>query len=46
MNILDYLGLIFIALKLHGSISWDWWYVLLPLTISLIVAILGGTDDE
>ena len=38
------LGLLFIALKLTGVITWSWWLVLLPLYFGLaIVAIfLGG----
>lgn len=39
------LGLLFIALKLTGVITWSWWLVLLPLYfgLAILVAIfLGG----
>lgn len=29
------LGLIFIALKLIGNITWSWWFVLMPLYLPL-----------
>lgn len=31
IGFLGILGLLFIALKLTGHISWSWWFVLLPL---------------
>lgn len=34
------LTVLFIALKLIGVISWSWWWVLSPIWISLIVAVL------
>ena len=38
------LQLIFIFLKLTGSITWSWWWVLSPTWIGLIIAVLvlGG----
>jgi hypothetical protein len=30
MGYLDYLSLVFIALKLTGHIDWSWWWVLFP----------------
>ena len=31
---------LFIALKLTGHISWSWWWVLSPLWIGAIIAVL------
>ncbi len=42
---LTLLGLLFIALKLTGVITWSWWLVLLPLYfgVAILAAIfLGG----
>ena len=39
---LDLLALVFIALKLHGSIDWSWWLVLAPILAPPIV--LGLID--
>lgn len=38
------LTILFIALKLTGYIDWSWWWVLSPIWISTIVAIVifGG----
>lgn len=40
------LGLIFIVLKLVGTISWSWWLVLLPIygpiTISIAILVVTG----
>lgn len=52
VGLLTVLGLIFIVLKLVGTIDWSWWWVLAPfwgqfaiaglvLTIALIVAAIG-----
>ena len=35
------LTIVFIVLKLIGTISWSWWWVLSPLWISVSVAIGG-----
>jgi len=40
MTALDGLQLLFIGLKLAGCIDWNWWYVLIPLWISIAGAIL------
>ena len=34
------LALLFIALKLLGKIAWSWWWVLAPVWIPTIVALL------
>ena len=34
------LTLLFIFLKLTGSISWSWWWVLAPLWISFVVFLV------
>lgn len=34
------LTLLFIGLKLGGSISWSWWWVLSPLWIPITILIL------
>lgn len=38
------LGLLFIGLKLGGIIQWNWWWVLSPFWISLVIfsLIIGG----
>ena len=40
MSFLSVLGLIFIALKLLGVITWSWWIVLAPLYFGLVLTIL------
>ena len=34
------LGVVFIALKLTGNISWSWWWVLSPFWITFIVGFI------
>ena len=34
------LTIVFIVLKLLGKIAWSWWWVLSPIWISAIIAIL------
>lgn len=34
------LTIVFIVLKLLGKITWSWWWVLSPIWISAIIAIL------
>lgn len=34
------LTIVFITLKLLGKITWSWWWVLSPIWISFIVALL------
>lgn len=43
ISFLGLLGILFIALKLTGYVTWSWWLVLLPLYLPLavLVAILG-----
>lgn len=36
------LTLLFIALKLTGFIDWSWWWVLSPIWIGLLIALLFG----
>ena len=49
--VLSLLALIFIILKLTGSIGWSWWWVLSPLWIPasialliFIIAVIGATS--
>lgn len=37
MNFLHILGIVFIVLKLVGTIAWDWLWVLAPLWIPLAI---------
>ena len=39
VDFIDALTLLFIGLKLTGTIDWSWWWVLSPMWISLAVAI-------
>ena len=39
-NIIDVIQFILILLKLFGIITWNWFWVLLPLWIIIILAIL------
>lgn len=41
MSLLTVLGVLFIALKLTGHISWSWWWVLAPFYPGIILAILA-----
>jgi hypothetical protein len=41
INLLDILGVAFIALKIAGAIDWPWWLVVLPLVVSLIAAVVN-----
>lgn len=34
------LTLLFIALKLTGYINWSWWWILSPIWINLILAVI------
>jgi len=34
------LALVFIALKLGGTIEWSWWWVLSPIWISLLIGLV------
>ena len=39
ISFLGLLGILFIALKLTGYVTWSWWLVLLPLYLPFAVAI-------
>jgi len=39
-DIIDWLGILFIALKLTGYINWSWVWVLSPIWIQLILIII------
>ena len=45
-SILPLLGLLFVALKLTGTIAWSWWLVLMPFyfgfALLLALAIIGA----
>lgn len=44
LSFLSILGLIFVTLKLIGTITWSWWWVLLPFyggALILVVALIG-----
>ena len=47
---LDVLSLMFIYLKLEGSIDWEWWQVLLPqivpFTVSFVVTFARGIRED
>jgi len=34
------LTIVFIVLKLTGTIAWSWWWVLAPMWISILIAIV------
>jgi hypothetical protein len=42
----EVLGLIFIVLKLVGTIDWSWWWVLSPLWVSFLVTVLFKVLSE
>ena len=35
------LGVVFIVLKLTGTIAWSWWWVLAPFWIPVCLTVLG-----
>lgn len=39
------LQILFIALKLIGVITWSWWVVMLPLILSLVVALIKAIGE-
>lgn len=39
------LQILFIALKLTDVINWSWWVVLLPLILSLIIALIKAIGE-
>jgi hypothetical protein len=42
INLIDGVFLVFLALKLSGSIDWSWWYVCAPLWVPATFLIVGG----
>ena len=40
MGFFTALGLLFIALKLMGIITWSWWIVLLPLYFEILILLV------
>lgn len=40
IGILDVLQIVFIVLKLCKVINWSWWWVLCPLWIAILIAIV------
>ena len=40
INFLSILGLVFVVLKLTGTISWSWFWVLAPFWIIILISIL------
>ena len=41
LGLVPALGLLFIGLKLVGTIDWPWWWVLAPFWVGLALLILG-----
>ena len=46
MTLIDWLQLLFIALKFTGYIAWSWWLVLLPLEIAIIIYTIKAIIDK
>lgn len=42
-NFLDAIGTMFIGLKLAAIIQWNWFFVLLPLIISMVEFIVSNS---
>lgn len=44
MGLIEILTIVFVVLKLVGSIDWTWWWVFSPMWIgyTVILAIYGG----
>jgi len=42
IGLLNFLTVVFVILKLTGSIAWSWFWVLFPSIISLGIAIVLG----
>jgi Flp pilus assembly protein TadB len=41
MSFASVLTIVFIVLKLTGVITWSWWWVLSPIWISFIIAVIA-----
>lgn len=42
MSLGDFLGCIFIFLKLIGYIEWSWWWILSPFWIEILIYIFAS----
>lgn len=42
IDFIDALQLLFIALKLTGHINWNWWLVLSPIVVTVVIGIVIG----
>lgn len=42
MRLLEWLTILFIALKLTDEIDWEWWLVLSPLWSAFLIALLSN----
>lgn len=40
LSVLGVVGIVFVILKLLGTITWSWWYVLMPFYIPLVIWLL------
>lgn len=40
LTFVELLTIVFIVLKLVGVVTWSWWWVLSPMLISILAAIL------
>lgn len=39
LGVLDFIGIIFVILKLTHVIAWSWWYVLMPFWLALAILV-------
>lgn len=46
LDFTDLLAVAFIVLKLTKVIDWSWWWVLAPIWISFILAVLNKVADR
>ena len=46
MSYTEALTIVFIVLKLCGVIAWSWWWILSPIWIVLVIAIICGILKE
>jgi hypothetical protein len=40
ISVLSVLGIVFVVLKLIGTITWSWWWVLMPFIVELGLVVL------
>ena len=40
INLFGLLGIVFVVLKLTGTITWSWWYVTLPFWGGIVIVLL------